>query len=126
MNYIDLLGKPFKWGGRGPSEYDCYGLCIELASRNGQDIPDSAWAEEPSDICRLVKETERKGFIKVTDPQSGDFVGFMLRPPFVSHIGYMINDFEFLHITKGTRVSRERLDSLQWNRKIAGFYRWTK
>lgn len=124
MNYIDLLGKEFEWGGRGPERFDCYGICIELARRNGQIIPDSAWAEEPERIALLVEETEEKGFTRVDVPQAGDFVGFMLRPPFVSHIGYMVTQHEFLHITKGTRVSRERIDSLQWQRKVAGYYRW--
>jgi cell wall-associated NlpC family hydrolase len=122
--YIDLLDKPFQWGGRGPDSFDCYGLCIELARRNGQIIPDSAWAEEPYKIEELVEQTADKGFISIDVPRAGDFVGFKIRPPFVSHIGYMVNQYEFLHITKGTRVSRERLDSLLWQRKIAGFYRW--
>jgi cell wall-associated NlpC family hydrolase len=126
MTYIDLLGKPFVWGGRGPEGFDCYGLCIEMAKRNGQVIPDSAWSEDPALIAALVEETEEKGFVRVDAPQAGDFVGFMLRPPFVSHIGYMLNQHEFLHITKGTKVSRERIDSLLWQRKVAGFYRWTK
>lgn len=124
MNYVDLLGKAFEWGGRGPASYDCYGLCMELARRNGQQIPDSIWAEDPARIAELVSATEAKGFVRVSSPQAGDFVGFVLRPPFVSHIGYMVSDIEFVHITSGTRVTRERLDSLQWERKIAGYWRW--
>lgn len=126
MMYLDLLDKPFMWGGRGPEYFDCYGLCMELARRNGQIIPDSIWSEDPAMIDELVAATEMKGFEKVDSPQSGDFVGFMLRPPYVSHIGYMLNETDFIHITRGTRVTRERINSLQWQRKIAGFYRWTK
>jgi cell wall-associated NlpC family hydrolase len=124
MEYVDLLGKPFEWGGRGPDSFDCYGLCIELAKRNGQMIPDCAWSEEPEQIAALVEETETKGFTRVEIPKLGDFVGFMLRPPFVSHIGYMLNQYEFLHITRGTRVTRERVDHITWSRKVAGYYRW--
>lgn len=124
MEYIDLLGKSFAWGGRGPDHFDCYGLCIELARRNGQSIPDSVWSEEPAEIDALMSQYETKGFIKVETPQAGDFVGFRLRPPYMSHVGMMLNQYEFIHITKGTKVSRERVDSLQWNRKVAGYYRW--
>jgi len=114
------------WGGRTLAGMDCYGLCLELARRDGVILPDAIWAEAPEEIEKIVNETELKGFTKADKPQPGDLVGFMLRPPFVSHIGYMVSEYEFIHVTKGTRVTRERLDSLQWNRKIAGFYRWIK
>ena len=124
MEYIDLLGKPFEWGGRGPGSFDCFGLCMELARRNGQEIPDSVWSEDPAEIDELLTEGRKRGFAPVESPQAGDFVTFRLRPPFVSHVGMMINQHEFIHITKGTRVTRERLNSLLWNKKIAGYYRW--
>jgi cell wall-associated NlpC family hydrolase len=128
MNYIDLLGKTFKWGGRGPDHFDCYGLCIELAKRNGQEIPDSAWSEEPAEIDALLEVGYKRGFQLVNKPETGDFVTFKIRPPFVSHVGIIVNTMplEFVHITKGTRVSRERIDSLQWINKVAGYYRWIK
>lgn len=128
ITYVDLLGKEFTWGGRGPESYDCYGLCIELAKRNGQEIPNSAWSEKPEEIDALLEVGYKKGFVKVDVPEVGDFVTFKLRPPFVSHVGVIINTtpVEFLHITKGTKVSRERIDSLIWIKKLAGFYRWIK
>jgi cell wall-associated NlpC family hydrolase len=128
IEYVDLLGKPFQWGGRGPDAFDCYGLCIELAKRNGQIIPDSAWSEEPEEINELLELGYKRGFAMVLTPQVGDFVTFKLRPPFVSHVGMIVNTspLEFVHITKGTSVSRERIDSIVWNRKLAGYYRWTK
>jgi cell wall-associated NlpC family hydrolase len=126
MNYIDLLGKEFEWGGRGPEKFDCYGLCIELSRRLNINIPDSIWSEEPEEIDNIIENARHTGCIKVEKPNVGDLIGFMLRPPFISHIGFIVNTnpVEFLHITKGTRVSRERLDSLVWNKKFAGYYRW--
>ena len=35
MIISDLIGKPFKWGARGPDAYDCAGLTEEVLSRYG-------------------------------------------------------------------------------------------
>lgn len=40
------------------------------------------------------------------------------------HCGVMINDKEFLHTMKGRDSCIERLDSMQWQRRINGFYLW--
>jgi len=35
-----LLGRPYGERGRGPGEYDCFGLFLELARRCGRDLED--------------------------------------------------------------------------------------
>lgn len=35
----DLQGKPFRWQGRGPDAFDCWGLVIEVLARRGLPSP---------------------------------------------------------------------------------------
>lgn len=51
----DMIGKPYASGGRGPSEYDCAGVVLEVLKRAGfsprdfvtdQDAAENEWIEE--------------------------------------------------------------------------------
>lgn len=57
------LGKPYVWGGTGPSSYDCSGLVMEAYAAAGITIPRTSqvqWQQLPH----------------VTSPQPGDLVFF--------------------------------------------------
>lgn len=40
IDIADLIGVPYKTGGRGDGGYDCYGLVMEVAKRGGHLFPD--------------------------------------------------------------------------------------
>ena len=126
MIYLDLLGKEFLYGACGPDAYDCKGLIVELLKREGYTLPayDSPTDPETQSMRfmeRLAIHTEQ-----IDKPEAGCLVMFRIVPRFVSHIGMMLDAYRFIHITKGTRVSVERIDSITWERKVAGFYRMKK
>ena len=51
----DLIGKPYRLGGRGPDAYDCWGLVREVLRRMlpGQALPD--WASD-----QMSKDRQRQ------------------------------------------------------------------
>ena len=126
-SYIDLVGKEFEWGGRGPLKYDCYGLAMEIYNRNDLELP-----EVVSPItCKTIHEGIMNNMIgvveKIDKKESLCFVGFSFKPPYMSHIGIVLEDCKkFIHVSDKTRVCIERLDNLLWKNKITGFYRWKK
>jgi murein DD-endopeptidase len=126
-SYIDLVGKEFEWGGRGPNKYDCYGLAKEIYNRNDLELPEVVSPK----TCKTIHEgimDNIKGVVEQIDgPEPLCFVGFMFHPPYMSHIGIVLEDLiRFMHISDKTRVCVERLDNLLWKNKITGFYRWKK
>jgi len=122
-SYSDLIGKPFSYGGRGPFEYDCYGLAMEMYRRMGIDLPD--YGSSPSASWIHGKIMEKKPlFDELQGPEPFCLVTFTHRPPFTSHIGVVLeNSNSFINIRAKTCVVIERLDSMFWKNRITGFYK---
>lgn len=123
MYYLDLLGKKFEYGAIGPDAYDCKGLMIELFKRIGVQFPAYDSSDEPAVQSERFAEGLAKYAIPISNAETFALIMFKIRPPFISHVGMMLNPVQFIHITQGSSVTVERIDSLQWKRKIAGFYR---
>lgn len=143
FDYIDLLGKRFEYGGRGPDAYDCYGLYMEIQRRRGVIVPDVNSPSEAEKIhkivvgatlcgCPDVVAAEKAGghagpplrefFRQIESPEPFCIVTFMVRPPFTSHVGTVLPDCtRFIHIMAKRSVAVERLDSDDWSRRIRGF-----
>ncbi len=128
MIYADLLGKRFRYGGRGPDEYDCYGLVMEIYKRIGVDLPDYGFADNYKGIDAMVQRFAIN-FKRLSFPVAPCIVAFMIWPPYVSHIGVVLEGDRFLHIMQRSQVSRERLSAPEWASRIAGYYqvreKWT-
>jgi len=124
--FKDLIGKPWKFGGRGPNYYDCWGLVMEVCRRLAMELPDFAAG------CPYVQvEIDKKRrsfedrFVPVHDPMPGDIVAFRFpMPMYVGHIGVIIEDPYFMHTREATNVVTERIDSPIWRKKIYGVYRF--
>jgi len=121
--YKDLLGKPFQYSSCGPDSFDCKGLMVELCKRKKLVFPNYESSSDPTIQATRFIEGLEKYSTKIDIPEQGDFVMFMLVPPYVTHIGMMMDRTHFIHITKGTSVSIESVTSLIWKNKIAGYYR---
>ena len=122
IDYTDLLGKPFAYGGRGPDAYDCYGLAVEVCRRAGVALP--AWRS----VCEaaLIQREFDAGLDLCDDlpaPEPGCLVLLMVHPPFVSHCGVMLDQVRMIHIMEKTSVAVERIDDIAWRRRVRGFYR---
>lgn len=120
LSYEDLLGKGFAYAGRGPHVYDCWGLCFEIYHRLGRVLPDFNSASEAEQIDAMIQNA-RPRFEEIPSPVPYCLVLFMIRPPYVSHIGVVMKDCQtFIHIMEKTSVCVERLED--WKRRIKGFY----
>src|SRR3990167_3147116 len=86
INYIDLLGKPFEYGGRGPDTYDCWGLCMEIYKRLGIQLPDGVssadWKMIETQIKSEITNPKSEIFTEIPHPRPYCLVTFMIRPPY--------------------------------------------
>ncbi|HHN8472103.1 TPA: XkdQ/YqbQ family protein [Clostridioides difficile] len=77
------LGKPYKWGGNGPSNFDCSGLMVYCFKKVNVNLP------------RTSRQQATKGKkIEKNNLQAGDLV-FFHNP--ISHVGLYIGNGEYLH-----------------------------
>lgn len=125
--YNDLIGKKFAYHGRGPDEYDCLGLVIEVLRRNGIKFPDfQEYKGELSSVGHLVHaKTTLYDAKKLAHSEPLAIVTFQLVPRYVTHIGVIIDKYgAFIHVLDGTHVTIENINGLVWKNKVEGFYRW--
>lgn len=103
--YADLIGVKYKDNGRSKEEgFDCYGLVIECERRIGknlQDVTYNSHDERLSDENASLLNVKKTARIK-----EGVILEF--RKDGLLHIGFAINEKEFIHCTEnqGVRISR--------------------
>lgn len=121
VDLSDLIGVPFAYGGRGPAEFDCYGLVMRILKENhgiaAQDFrstPDQATISAKMAVgVRLWEEIEAA---------PGAVVLFRIGRH-ISHCGYMIDSIRMIHTWEQSGgVVIERLDA--WKQRTVGFYRY--
>lgn len=123
MEYHDLLSIPFGYGGRDLSSgfLDCYGVVVEMSKRNGKILPERSISEDHMLIHALMA-AQISTWKKIPNPVAGSIVLLKIRRV-PCHIGYMINEFEFIHAWEGTGGAVvERLS--EWERRVEGFYEY--
>ena len=127
MRYADLIGIPFKLGGRGPDCFDCfdcYGLVRFLIERHtGRVIPDYETPEDAGRVQALMA-VERLFWHPLPAAVPGSVVLFRLGRE-ACHVGYVLSHGLFIHAwEKSSGVTVERL--ALWERRIEGFYEYTE
>lgn len=123
MKIDDLIGKQYAIRGRGPEAYDCFGLFAELCRRRGLVLPPEPQLSDDRDIADAIAATSAREWIRLEAPEPGCAVLFRIVGPFVMHIGMVLDcGARFIHIRKGANVAIERLDSVVWRSRIAGYY----
>ena len=125
VEILNLIGKPFVDGGRGPDAYDCWGLCVEVYRCFGIELPDYKICCHDSEAfdklyARDIQTRRRHDWPDVPTPAV-----LTIRfnsPKFVNHVGVYIGGGRFLHTREKTGVVIERVDSMYWKHRIEGFY----
>jgi cell wall-associated NlpC family hydrolase len=124
----DMIGKPYGHLAWGPDAYDCQGVVVEVSKRLKtpfihKDIDITA-PTEFHEIYLYMKNLEDY-YEKQDSPEPGDIVPiYYPLQSIVSHIGIMVTKSQFMHSRERVGVAVERIDSIQWKKRIAGFYRY--
>jgi murein DD-endopeptidase len=125
LKYLDLMGKEFEYGARGPEKYDCYGLMIEMRRRAGLPMPESYSSTSMPEVMHDSIEHAKAvfPFRELPEPRPFCLVTFRLHPRYTTHIGMVLGDcYRFIHILPKLRVAVERLDSPCWSHRVTGFW----
>lgn len=113
------LGIPFKENGKDFDGVYCYGLC-QLFKRieEGLILPE---INELQKLCERIEIPEKHCFVTFTD----------LGGKVQEHIGIMLDEVRFLHISNNLRKSMphpviEKITDRLWKLRFYGFYRIKK
>lgn len=121
MSYEDLIGIPFKDGGRDKTGMDCWGLARECFKRQGIYVKDySVSAMEESKISEKM-EKEHSQWKKLEEPVEGCLVLIRTEPKlWANHVGIYIGNGRFIHayMMAGVCVSTIK----RWSSHIVGYY----
>lgn len=117
----DLIGVPFKYGGRGPDTFDCYGLLMKLyKDEHGVDLPDIRSGDNLHTIAAQM--AGRLHLYEEVKKQPGTIILFKVRG-MASHVGYYLGKDKFIHTWEQSGgVVIERLST--WDKRIIGFYKY--
>ena len=124
MHISKYIGKPYEKGGRGPNTFDCYGLASTLYEKfNGIALPE-LFTPDNAEMCwQVFVEQKTTLYKRLQGPRPFCIVTFKLRPPYITHLGIVLEDrIRFIHILKKRNVTIERLDMMPWDKKIEGYY----
>lgn len=122
--YIDLLGKAFEYGGRGPEQYDCYGLAIELYRRCNISLPDYMSSDNPIIQSASFEHGADRFFDQVIKPEPMGLITFQILPKYVTHCGIYVGNGKFIHIMSKIKVAIEELNNDIWKHRQRGIYRF--
>ena len=130
------IGLPFRLGGRGPADFDCWGLArAVLAAEFGIDAPayERGYPEDARDRAALADLVSHgmPGWRPIAEGDAarsgigerpGDLI-LMRHGRHACHIGMVVARGTMLHIEEGTDSSLDRYDGPRWRRRLAGIYR---
>lgn len=123
--YEDLIGKPFKLGGRGPEEYDCYGMVMELLTRQGVNPEDYGHHSDSQMVEMMMTTAERTQNWEKVSIQEGCLLLFRVGR-FIRHVGFYIGGNKFIHCwDKSNGVVIETF-SADWANRLIGCYKYVQ
>lgn len=122
-DYSDLIGTPFRWGGRGPDAYDCFGLVIKLfREEQGIEVPEVA-AASSAHAAAIVMRDNAWRWTPIAEPRPGCLM-FMRARGIGCHVGYVIGQGRFIHVWEESGgVLIERISD--WRSRTVGFYEFS-
>lgn len=142
MEWVDLIGKPFEVGARGPKSYDCYGLVKEVSRRMGKDIPDYPGDRDLMKVQSIMELESHRNRWQPTTPDMPDslcpvifknwwgedhtfgivpgaMIVFSVRG-YGAHVGVVVGPDLFLHVWEDHDATTQRISL--WKNKIRGIY----
>lgn len=116
----DLIGIPFKYGGRDEFGLDCYGLVKVLYEREGHFVPDYfSPTEAPAITHQILSGLTTWERVEV---KPGAMLVF--RVPSMLHVAYYLGHDQMIHAWEGSGgVTIERFSF--WQKRLIGAYVYT-
>jgi cell wall-associated NlpC family hydrolase len=128
LSLNELIGRPYKVGGRGPADYDCWGLCMKVAEKTGDRLPDLDIPQDDDLRGELVDRQRAGSFKRLDKPSAGCLVLFRIIDDaglIKWHVGTVLPDGRhFIHTTQKMGVNISGLDRQPWKLFIEGFYQY--
>lgn len=120
IQYADLIGKKFRYGGRGPDYYDCYGLVREMLIRSGVENPPDYTS--PSDGARIIAlMLGSRKYWKECECKPGAVA--LIRLISTMHVGFILPNAKMIHTwDRSGGVVVEYLK--EWEKRIITFYEY--
>jgi len=127
MWYNKYVGIPYKDKGRDSTGVDCWGLVRLIYNEQyGTQLPSFSEYYE-SGVTLGIQETiaqQKENWYRVESPEPGDVILFKVLGH-ESHLGLYVGANYFIHAMEGVdQVVIQKLNSAEWNRRIAGFFRY--
>ena len=132
IDYQDLIGVSFAYGGRGPDTYDCYGLVMECHRRLGVTIPDYRSPEVLREIAAKMAAEKYRWNLIAAKPEGGVIPMAAMQPGRVleirikghaCHVGFIHKPRKFLHTWEGTGGVTEN-EICDWRSRVLGVYEY--
>lgn len=101
-------GKAYKWGGRTTDGFDCSGFVTYVLA---QVVP---WKAEILINLGTSGIVSSDLFEKVTSPSPGDIIYFD-KESGVDHVGFVLDDKEWIGSQSSTGVARVKFTNVWWN-----------
>jgi cell wall-associated NlpC family hydrolase len=106
----DVVGTPYRYGGRTPAGFDCSGLVHYAHRRAGIEVPRTTGGQR-----RQARP------VQMSDLRPGDVLFFQLDGKKVSHVGIYAGGGDFIHApSTGKTVAYGALDSPFWGSRLTG------
>ena len=128
MWHNKYIGMPYLDKGRDHTGVDCWGLVrlvyLEQFNIILPSFEDQYTTAEDLDLISSRVEHYKDGWDQITEPEIGSVILFKVMGT-LSHVGIYIDNNTFIHARHGVgSVVTERLDSIQWQNRIYGFYKY--
>jgi murein DD-endopeptidase len=106
---VKMVGKPYKYGGSGPSGFDCSGLVLYSYKQAGVALPHST-----------QKQRSTSRLIKVAELRRGDLLFFHQEGKKYGHVAIYAGNGRFVHApSSGKSVRTDRLDNPYWKKHLS-------
>ena len=101
---VEMVGRPYRYGGFTPAGFDCSGLVHYSFARSGLRVP-----RDTDSLRRLGDD------LHLEELTRGDLVFFDQEGKKSSHVGIYLGDGRFVHApSTGGKVRVDRIDSPYW------------
>jgi cell wall-associated NlpC family hydrolase len=119
------LGVPYKFQGNTIEEgLDCVNLCTQVGKDLGVTIPNvNHTMSTPDSYSSLFDLRQNLSLWKEVRPKANTLCVFKINGV-VKHVGYMLNEYNFIHIMEHSKVTVDSIDSIQWSRRLVNCYEY--